>query len=625
MKKTSSQESKEFDVFLSHNWGDDTKGRNNKQRVHRIYEELKRHGVKPWYDEYEMDGNILDCMAKGIGDSKKAIVFVTEEYIRKAEDEANPLGKRDNCYREFNYIVGHKDAKEIIPVAMEDSVRDPSKWNGLVGMSLAGSVYIDCSSDFMISNCVQELRKRIFDIDSKGGIGEQKFKDGTYTGALNDQGQRHGRGRMKYRNKSIYEGTFVNNKREDPHGVIVYPNGVKFVGCFKNDQRKPTGTLILENGSMEGRFLGSNKVGRFDGQEVAFTDNMGNRYVGDIKANQLGGNGKMVYANGSVYMGAFKNGQRQGRGEIKYRNGDWYSGNWEYDQKHGEGKSDFVNKDRYTGGYHRDLIHGEGVYVSFKGSFYEGEFENNKRHGFGKLVSSDRRVTRGQWNDGKLHGMGYREYRNGDKYKGYFNMNFRHGEGEMLFSAGALYKGQWRNNEMCHGVLDFDEVKKTAPRNKCGFRIRSVTTLFAVEFDSEGLVEASPLFSNTRKIKKTGTQKDTFELGAKTEYYAALHAKDLAKKSNGTTVRFSSDASTVSGHTSIASQSLAPLPVEALTPVRNTQISSPPTTYSNQSSGSVYLTPPDSGGTYLTPPEFAPESRNIDQTAGKQLFVEVDA
>ena len=54
--------------------------------------------MKPWDDEYEMEGNILDCMAKGIGESKKAVVFVMEDYIRKAEDEANHLGKRDNCY-----------------------------------------------------------------------------------------------------------------------------------------------------------------------------------------------------------------------------------------------------------------------------------------------------------------------------------------------------------------------------------------------------------------------------------------------------------------------------------------------------------------------------------------------
>ena len=43
-------------------------------------------------------------------------------------------------------------------------------------------------------------------------------------------------------------------------------------------------------------------------------------------------------------------------------------------------------------------------------------------------------------------------------------MNCRHGEGEMLFSSGARYKGQWRNSDMCHGLLDFDEIKKTAPR-----------------------------------------------------------------------------------------------------------------------------------------------------------------
>jgi hypothetical protein len=39
-------------------------------------------------------------------------------------------------------------------------------------------------------------------------------------------------------------------------------------------------------------------------------------------------------------------------------------------------------------------------------------------------------------------------------------MNCRHGEGEMLFLSGARYKGQWRNSDMCHGLLDFDEIKK---------------------------------------------------------------------------------------------------------------------------------------------------------------------
>ena len=107
-------------------------------------------------------------------------------------------------------------------------------------------------------------------------------------------------------------------------------------------------------------------------------------------------------------------------------------------------------------------------------------------------------------------------------------MNCRHGEGEMLFSSGARYKGQWRYSDMCHGLLDFDEIKNS-PTEKYGSRIRKVPTLFAVEFDSEGLVEASPIFSSARSIKKTGTLKDTFEHGARTEYYAALQAKDLAK------------------------------------------------------------------------------------------------
>lgn len=84
--------SKPFDVFLSHNWGNDTYGRDNHARVERLREELESKGIKTWCDEYEMKGNtIFEPIAEGIDNSKKVIVFVTEEYIKKANGEAEKV------------------------------------------------------------------------------------------------------------------------------------------------------------------------------------------------------------------------------------------------------------------------------------------------------------------------------------------------------------------------------------------------------------------------------------------------------------------------------------------------------------------------------------------------------
>jgi Uncharacterized protein conserved in bacteria len=43
-----------------------------------------------------------------------------------------------------------------------------------------------------------------------------------------------GRGRLKYFDKSIYQGYFKDNKREG-EGIHKYPNGDSYKGVWKND------------------------------------------------------------------------------------------------------------------------------------------------------------------------------------------------------------------------------------------------------------------------------------------------------------------------------------------------------------------------------------------------------
>ena len=71
---------KEFDVFLSHNWGLDNA---NHKRVIAIARQLTARGLKVWIDADYMFGHLQTTMTNAIDQSKAVLVFITEEYLAK--------------------------------------------------------------------------------------------------------------------------------------------------------------------------------------------------------------------------------------------------------------------------------------------------------------------------------------------------------------------------------------------------------------------------------------------------------------------------------------------------------------------------------------------------------------
>jgi hypothetical protein len=441
-------------------------------------------------------------MAKGMDQSKKVIVFVTKEYIKKANGEAE-RGTMDNVYREFNYISNHFQSYDITPVVMEEGVKCMSKWCGTFGISLIGQLYVDYTEDLGLSQCLETLQEFIL------GKREISYNDGSfYEGPVNDKMQRHGYGKLTDRHGNVYEGKFNEDKKDDRHASVAYKkSGVKFEGRFQNDKICPStrGTLTLKDGTvMEGSFmLASPKIGAFDGLDVTFTDaKSGNKYIGDIKANKIEGRGRMEYKDGAVYEGAWENGNKDGGGKMNYRNGDVYSGQWESDMRHGEGELDIVaHGDRYIGSFRNDMMQGRGTYLVANGSKYEGGFVEDNKYGSGISTSADQRVSCGQWKDDNLHGKGYREYSNGDRYYGYFKESKRNGEGEMLFASGALFVGQWIEGKMLEGVFDFKQLERNEKRKGWSRdRKKRRGSLYAVRFQNN-----SPNSDKWIDISKKGT------------------------------------------------------------------------------------------------------------------------
>ena len=68
-----------YDVFLTHDWRTDERGRDNHKRVSMINKRLKDLGFITWFDEERMTGVVRETMINGIDNSRCAIVFLTKE------------------------------------------------------------------------------------------------------------------------------------------------------------------------------------------------------------------------------------------------------------------------------------------------------------------------------------------------------------------------------------------------------------------------------------------------------------------------------------------------------------------------------------------------------------------
>ena len=144
--------SPQSDCFLSHNWGDKNI---NHQRVHKINTELQKRGLKTWFDENKIDGNIRYKMAEGIDNTKCVVVFITKEY----RDKVNGLDMKDNCKYEFSYAMNQLGSQNMVSVVMEPEMRETNKWKGELGAALGSMLFVDFSSDN--TEIYNELYKRI--------------------------------------------------------------------------------------------------------------------------------------------------------------------------------------------------------------------------------------------------------------------------------------------------------------------------------------------------------------------------------------------------------------------------------------------------------------------------------
>ena len=170
----------------------------------------------------------------------------------------------------------------------------------------------------------------------------------------------------------IYDGIILNNKREIK-GTMIYNNGAKYVGEWRNDKKNGKGIFITSN-----YFNCKNKIGM--------------KFEGEFKDDKIEGIGIGKYSNGDLYEGEWKNYKPYGRGKVLYIGGASYEGEWMNGKFEGLGVFYLKNGEKFEGRFSDSKYNGYGKYYYNNGDYLEGIFQNDRPTGNCLLHKTDGQI-----------------------------------------------------------------------------------------------------------------------------------------------------------------------------------------------------------------------------------------
>jgi len=291
----------------------------------------------------------------------------------------------------------------------------------------------DSSQRFVkdLRNCIELLIEKLVDLENIIKIQEKIHKTENYETSDNIF--------MKKSSQIISENPAVH-QLFTKLGPYKYPplidDGVKRV--LKENH-------IVENG---GQYYGfwNEETGKRDGKGVMiFYD--GSRYDGYWKNNQAHGKGRLIHSDGDCYEGDWANDKAQGKGTYAHGDGALYTGDWEMDKQEGFGIETWPDGARYEGKYKNGKKEGKGLFKWSDGSEYYGDFVDNNIEGKGNYKWSDGREYEGEWVKNKMHGEGRFAWKDGRIYRGHYTEDKKEGYGVMEWSDGRKYEGEWKNGK----------------------------------------------------------------------------------------------------------------------------------------------------------------------------------
>jgi hypothetical protein len=105
----------------------------------------------------------------------------------------------------------------------------------------------------------------------------------------------------------------------------------------------------------------------------------GMKYVGQFKDGKRNGQGTFSFPSGEKYVGQYRDDKRNGQGINTYPRGEKYVGQFKDDKRHGQGTLTFPDGEKYVGQWKDEKYDGFGTYYYANGSIkHQGLWSNDK-------------------------------------------------------------------------------------------------------------------------------------------------------------------------------------------------------------------------------------------------------
>lgn len=108
----------------------------------------------------------------------------------------------------------------------------------------------------------------------------------------------------EYENGTQYYGPVAEGTPGDGRGSMIYSNGDRYDGDYRNGKRDGCGTFTFASGRS---YVGQFRDDWFDGKGIWTLEN-GDRYIGEFRNNKCDGRGTFILADGSTQSGRWENG-----------------------------------------------------------------------------------------------------------------------------------------------------------------------------------------------------------------------------------------------------------------------------------------------------------------------------
>ena len=196
-----------------------------------------------------------------------------------------------------------------------------------------------------------------------------------YEGERNAFNRFHGQGKFTSTQGVVYEGSWVDGRREG-QGVETKPDGERYEGGWSNNRENGKGKKTWPNGdSYDGEWL----AGKMQGTGTYVKAN-GERYSGGFTNDERSGKGVLTLPGGDVFEGTFKAGKRSGEFKVKLKDGSVVVGLWSDDRAPANAVVDLTDGTKYTGPVRN------GVQPNGKGNCVKAGKANPCEYKDGKLV-----------------------------------------------------------------------------------------------------------------------------------------------------------------------------------------------------------------------------------------------